>query len=68
MKQELVGGIVIIVIGLSLRFLPIGILWAFTEKWKTEGGGQPSKSYTILMRTVGTVFSVFGAALIVYGL
>ena len=68
MKQELVGGIVIIVIGLSLRFLPIEILWAFTEKWKTEGGGQPSKSYTILMRTVGTVFSVVGAALIVHGL
>ena len=46
MKQELIAGIVIIVIGLSLLFMPIGILWAFTEKWKTEGGGQPSKSYT----------------------
>ena len=68
MKQELIAGIVIIVIGLSLLFLPIGILWAFTEKWKTEGGGQPSKSYTILMRILGIVFSLVGAALIVYGL
>ena len=68
MKQELIAGIVIIVIGLSLLFLPIGKLWAFTEKWKTEGGGQPSKSYTILMRILGIVFSLVGAALIVYGL
>ena len=68
MKQELIAGIVIIVIGLSLLFMPIGILWAFTEKWKTEGGGQPSKSYTILMRILGIVFSLVGAALIVYGL
>ena len=68
MKQELIAGIVIIVIGLSLLFLPIGKLWAFTEKWKTEGSGQPSKGYTILMRILGIVFSLVGAALIVYGL
>ena len=68
MKQELLAGIVIGVIGLSLLFLPIGKLWAFTEKWKTKNGDQPSKGYAMLMRVLGTVFSVVGAALIVYGL
>ena len=31
MKQELIAGIVIGVIGLSLLLVPAGKLWAFTE-------------------------------------
>ncbi len=68
MKQELIAGIVIGMIGLSLLFLPIGKLWAFTEKWKSKGGDRPSQSYTILMRVVGAVFSVVGAVLVIHGL
>ena len=68
MKQEMIAGIVIGVIGLSLLLIPIGALWTLTEKWKTANGGQPSKGYTILMRILGAVFSAAGAVLIVSGL
>jgi hypothetical protein len=68
MKQELIAGIVIGVIGLSLLLVPAGKLWAFTERWKTKEGGQPSQSYAILMRVFRAVFSMAGAALIVCGL
>lgn len=68
MKQELTAGIVICLIGLSLLLIPAGKLWAITEKWKTREGGEPSKGYTVLMRTLGAVFSVLGIILIVCGL
>ena len=68
MKQEMIAGIVISLIGLSLLLIPIGKLWAFTEKWKTREGGQPSKGYTVLMRVLGAVFSLLGIILIVCGL
>ena len=68
MKQELIAGIVIGVIGLSPLLVPAGKLWAFKEKLKTKDGGQPSQSYTILMRVFRAVFSMAGAALFVCGL
>ena len=61
MKQELMAGIAIGLIGLCLLLIPIGKLWAITEQWKSKGNSQPSRNYTMLMR-------VLGAALIVYGL
>ena len=67
MNQELIAGIVIGVIGLSLLLVPAGKLWAFTEKWKAKGG-QPSQSYAVLMRALGAVFSMAGAALTACGL
>ena len=67
MNQELIAGIAIGVIGLSLLLVPAGKLWAFTEKWKTKGG-QPSQSYAVLMRVLGAVFSMAGTALIACGL
>ena len=68
MKQALIAGIVISVIGLSLLLVPAGKLWAFKEKLKTKDAGQPSQSYAILMRVLGAVFSMAGAALFVCGL
>ena len=68
MKQELIAGIVIGLIGLSLLRIPVGTLWTITEKWKTREGGQPSKGYAVIMRALGSVFSAVGIILIVYGL
>ena len=37
MKQELIGGLVLCLIGLGLLIVPPVTLWTLTEKWKTEG-------------------------------
>lgn len=42
MKQELIGGLVLCLIGLGLLFVSPVSLWTLTEKWKTEGGERPS--------------------------
>ena len=68
MKQELMAGIVIGLIGLCLLLVPMGRLWAFTEQWKSKEAGASSRGYTLLMRILGGVFAAAGAALIVYGL
>ena len=64
MKQELVAGIILGVIGLSLVAVPPAKWWAVTEKWKTKDGGQPSKGYAVLMRVLGAVFALVGGMLI----
>ena len=68
MKQELIAGIVLCLIGLSLLLIPVDKLWTFTEKWKSKDGGQPSKGYTVMMRILGTVFTAAGMILMVCGL
>ena len=68
MKQELIGGLVLCLIGLGLLIVPPVTLWTFTEKWKTEGGEQPSKKYVVLIRILGAVFAAAGCALAVSGL
>ena len=67
MKQELIGGLVLGLIGLSLLFVSPVTLWTLTEKWKTEGGEQPSQKYVVLIRILGAVFAVTGCALAVSG-
>ncbi len=67
MKQELIAGIVMGLIGLSLLLIPIDRLWAFTEKWKTKDGGGPTKRYAVLMRVLGAVFFAVGAILAAVG-
>ncbi len=67
MKQELIGGLVLCLIGLGLLFIPPFRLWTLTEKWKTQGGEGPTKEYTILIRILGAVFAVTGCALAVSG-
>ena len=64
MKQELIGGLVL---GLGLLFVSPFRLWTITEKWKTEGGEQPSRKYVVLIRILGAVFAVTGCALAVSG-
>ena len=64
MRQELVAGIILGVIGLSLVAVPPARLWALTEKWKTKDGSQPSKGYAVLMRVLGAVFALTGGMLI----
>ena len=67
MKQELIGGLVLCLIGLGLLFVSPFRLWTITEKWKTEGGEQPSRKYVLLIRVLGAVFAVAGCALAVSG-
>ena len=68
MKQEIIAGIILLIIGLGLLLLPPARLWAVTEKWKNRGGGQPSRIYIAVMRILGTVFAIVGTALAVTGL
>lgn len=67
MKQELIGGLVLCLIGLGLLIVPPVTLWTLTEKWKTEGGEQPSKKYVVLIRILGAVFTAAGCALAISG-
>ena len=67
MKQELISGFVLCLIGLGLVFVPPVTLWALTERWKTEGGKGPSKQYVVLIRILGAVFAVVGCTLAVSG-
>ena len=67
MKQELLAGISLCVIGLILLFVPAKAIWTVTEKWKTKNGDAPSKNYTILIRVLGAVFSIVGITLMVFG-
>ena len=67
MKQELIGGLVLCLIGLGLLFVSPHRLWMLTEKWKTQGGERPSKEYTILIRVLGAVFAAAGGILAVSG-
>jgi len=64
MRQELVAGIILGVIGLSLVVVPPARVWALTEKWKTKDGSQPSKGYAVLIRVLGVIFALVGGMLI----
>ena len=64
MKQELVAGIILGVIGLSLVVVPPEKWWILTEKWKTKDGSQPSEGYAVVMRVLGAVFALVGGMLI----
>lgn len=67
LRQEFIAGIVLCLIGLCLLLIPNKI-WEITEKWKTKGGEQPSKSYVVIMRALGVVFIVVGGFLVISGL
>ena len=67
MKQELIGGLVLCLIGLGLVFVPLVTIWTLTEKCKTQGGKGPSKPYVVLIRVIGAVFAAAGCALAVSG-
>ena len=63
MKQELIGGLVLCLIGLGLFFVLPVTLWTLTEKWKTEGGSGPARSYTVVLRVLGIAFAGAGIVL-----
>ena len=67
MKQELIGGLDLCLIGLGLLLVPPIKIWTITEKWKTAGGERPSKEYAVLIRILGAVFAAAGCALAVSG-
>ena len=50
-KQEIIGGIILCAMGVSLFFVPPEWLWNLTEKWKAKDGTGPSKSYGIMINT-----------------
>ena len=66
--QEVIPGIVLCVMGFCLLFVSVDKIWTVAEKWKTIGGERPSKSYVIIMRTLGIVFLVGGVGLLVSSL
>ena len=69
MKQDILAGIVLCAIGLSLLFVSPNALWAATEKWKTKGGeGEPSRSYAVAIKVIGGVFAAVGGILIICSL
>ena len=64
MKQEMIAGTILCILGLSLVLIPLEKLWVITEKWKTKDESQPSKGYAIVMRVLGVVFALTGSVLI----
>ena len=67
MKQEILGGIVLCVMGAALFFVPPEWRWRLTEKWKTKDGTGPSKSYEILLKAPGILFAAAGVFLAIWG-
>lgn len=63
MRQEAVAGIDLCVMGLAMLFISPNTWWTVAEKWKTEGGNRPARSYRILLHVLGVVFAGAGAAL-----
>ncbi len=68
MNQEIFAGITMCLIGLCLLFVSPHIIWSITDKWKTIGGEKPSKSFIIITKALGLVFSVAGVYLLIFGL
>lgn len=64
MNQEFIVGIVLCVFGLCLLLISPNKIWAVSEKWKTEGGKRPSKTYVAITRLLGIVFLVVGIILL----
>ncbi|MCR5452987.1 MAG: hypothetical protein K6F00_10195 [Lachnospiraceae bacterium] len=64
MKQEIIAGSILCILGLSLVLIPPEKLWIITEKWKTKDGSLPSRGYAVVMRVLGVVFALTGGMLI----
>ncbi len=61
MKQEVIAGMVLCAMGLTMLLISPNAWWRVAEKWKTKNGSGPSKSYTVFLRVLGVVF--FGAGM-----
>jgi len=67
MKQEIIAGIILGIMGLCMLLLPPKTLWKITDGWKTKGAGQPTEKNIVIMRVLGTVFTMTGGALLIWG-
>lgn len=66
MKQEIIAGVILCVMGLGMLLLPTNTLWKITEKWKIKGTIQPSDKYIVIMRVLGIVFAAVGGGLLIW--
>lgn len=62
--QEIVAGILMIIIAMALILFPTEI-WKWTEAWKHKKRNMPSKAYFLAIRCVGIGFIVCGAIVLV---
>ncbi len=65
MNQEILAGAVMCIMGLCMLFVQPTILWSITEKWKTRDGENPSRSYVVIVKVLGIVFTVVGLVLVI---
>ena len=63
MKQEVIAGMILSAMGLAMLLISPNAWWKVAEKWKTKDGSGPAKSYAVLLRVLGVVFSGAGIAL-----
>ena len=57
MKQEVIAGMILCAMGLAMLLISPNVWWKVAEKWKTKDGSGPAKSYTVILRVLGVVFS-----------
>ena len=57
MKQEAIAGMILCAMGLGMLLISPNAWWKVAEKWKTKDGSGPAKSYTVILRVLGVVFS-----------
>ena len=63
MKQEAIAGMILCAMGLAMLLVSPNVWWKVAEKWKTKDGSGPAKSYTVILRVLGVVFTGAGIAL-----
>jgi len=57
MKQEAIAGMILCAMGLAMLLISPNAWWKVAEKCKTKDGSGPAKSYAVLLRVLGVVFS-----------
>ena len=68
MKQEAIAGMILCAMGLAMLLISPNVWWKVAEKWKTKDGSGPAKSYTVILRVLGVVFSGARIALVLSSL
>ena len=68
MKQEAIAGMILCAMGFAMLLISPNAWWTVAEKWKTEGGNGPARSYRILLHVLGVVFAGAGIVLALHGL
>ena len=63
MKQEVIAGMILCAMGLAMLLISPNAWWKAAEKWKTEDGSGPTKSYTVSLHVLGVLFFGAGIAL-----